>query len=402
MIRPLNGRLNLRRRAGHRTLCLVNFLLGVLCGCAGSIQSNPKRVETSSIRSRASVVPRDTDGLEVVARLTVNDSVVEADELWQEMHEELKLKAVALAPSAYTAYIQQTAARLITDRIAELLLYQRASLQLPPEAEKRIQQHVTSAIRRIVATEHNGVERLFEKHLLSQGLSLEAKRKSLRREIIISSFLEQEIKPKIPEPTRAELLATYEAIRAEAEKQRPRRRMSLIDVRTVSRLPKGLENPSREQQAAARTDALSRIETARTELESGASFADVARRYSDGLHAKEGGAWGWITQGSVRERFAPAVDVLFSLKAKEVSQVVESRDGFFLVRCDEIDEAYVQDFEHHQPELVQRYFRDAYNRNVMQLVSDLRSKAHITPANLELFHRAVVKAAPMPTNKTSR
>ncbi len=402
MIKSLKKLLNLKRRAMYRSIGIACILLGVVGGCAGSIQSNPKRVKASSIKSRASVTFRNPDGAEMVVRLTVNDDVVEADELWQQMREELKLKAATLAPSTYTAYIQQTAARLITDRIAELLLYQRASLKLPPEADKRIEQHVTSAIRRIVATEHNGVERLFEKHLLSQGLSLKAKRKSLRREIIISSFLEQEVKPKIPEPTRAELLTAYEDIRAEAQKQQPRRRMSLIDARTVARLPEGLDNPSRQQQAAAKTDALSHIETARDELDSGSSFADVARRYSDGLHATEGGAWGWITKGSVRERFAPAVDALFILKAETVSQVIENRDGFFLVRCDEIEKADVQGFEQLQPQLVQWYFRDAYNRHVMQLVSDLRSKARITPANLEHFHSAVVKAAPTPPGEAPR
>ena len=164
MNNPLKKSLSLKRRARYRSVCIVCASFGVLAGCAGSIQSNPKRVKPSSIKSRASVAADNAGGPEVGVRLTVNDDVVEAGELWQGMKEELERKAATLSPSRYAAYIQQAAARLITDRITELLLYQRASLKLPPEADKRIEQHVTSAIRRIVATEHDGVERLFEKH----------------------------------------------------------------------------------------------------------------------------------------------------------------------------------------------------------------------------------------------
>ena len=110
------------------------------------------------------------------------------------------------------------------------------------------------------------------------------------------------------------------------------------------------------------------------------------------MHADEGGAWGWVTPGSVRERFEPAVNALYALDEGAVSDVIETADGFFLVRCDEIDHGAEPEFEALQPQLKERLFRLAYNQLIMDRVNQLRAKARIEPADLETLHAAVVRA----------
>ncbi|MCH7872740.1 MAG: peptidyl-prolyl cis-trans isomerase, partial [Planctomycetes bacterium] len=101
---------------------------------------------------------------------------------------------------------------------------------------------------------------------------------------------------------------------------------------------------------------------------------------------------GWIRRGSVREGFEPAVDALFGLDEGEISTIVEGGDGFFLVRCDEIDEPVTPDFETLQPELADRYFKVQYNRLVMERVEKLRQQAHIAQDDLNRFFVAVIEA----------
>ena len=103
---------------------------------------------------------------------------------------------------------------------------------------------------------------------------------------MVARYLDNEVKPRVGEPSRAELLAAFQANRDQWRRP-PRRSMSLIDVRVLDHLPEGVNNPTREQQDAARSAARAIAQTAWTELESGVDFADVAKRYSDGLQRND-------------------------------------------------------------------------------------------------------------------
>ncbi len=81
------------------------------------------------------------------------------------------------------------------------------------------------------------------------------------------------------------------------------------------------------------------------------------------------------------------------LRTSEVSEILETPDGFFLVRCDELEPALEPDFLTVQPQLKEFYIRKAYNQMIAELISELRSKARIEPVRLERFHAAVVAAA---------
>ncbi len=347
-------------------------------------------------RRNAAPTYQDPDDTSPITRMTVNGDTVEADELWLGLHEELAARATSLTPEQYRDFVEKRSARLVRDAIAELLLSQRASLRLSPEAEKGLDSLVDAEIRKIITADYDGRQRRYEKHLESLGETLEQVQRKLRREVLISSYLEQKLKPKIVEPTRAELLAQYKAM-TDSIRQPNRRRTSLIDVRVIDCLPPDVDRPTREQLETARTEALTRIRAAQTELQNGAYFADVARRYSDGLHAVDGGSWGWVSKGSVRERFEPAIDALFQLRPAEVSEIIEAADSFFLVRCDEIEETIEPDFQTIQPELLAQHRNESYNRLIAELVAKLRQEARIRPANLERFHAAVVEAAASPS-----
>lgn len=380
------------------------WLAMVAHGCAKPIQPNLSRLthQPQAASSRADKPNQfDPSGTSPVDGLTVNAESVKATAMWNGLHEDLALQAKNLTAAEYQAFVEQRAARLITDRIPEMLLHGVASSRLSESMNAGIDKYVDEEIRRIVTTQYDGVQRKCEKDLESKGSSLEDLRSKLRREIVITSYLDAEIKPKVAEPTRAELLAAYEA-NAASFRRPARRKMSLIDVRVGNRLPENIGTPTPAQLETARTEARSQVEAARAKLLGGDDFAEVAKRYSDGLHASEGGAWGWVTPGSVRERFEPAVAALFELGAGEVSDILETDDAYFVVRCDEVDGGYEPDFQSLQPELSERLFRAAYNKQIMEIVTDLRDKARIEPANLDRFHAAVVAAAPSRESLLSR
>ena len=375
--------------------CLAALLSGPHFAChmpvssliGGTENAVRKRVTPTRDKMRTG----DTES-SATSRLVIHGESVWAEEIWQQHYDELDAEAKTRTPSGFRDYVAKRAYELIRDYIAGILLAKQASLRVTPDIEQRIDSYVDGEIRKIVTTDHGGRQRRYEKYLESSGKTLANTRARIRRELLIASYLEQHIRPMILQPTRAELYAEFEAS-LESLRRPPRRRMSLIEIRITDRLPHGANRPTRDQLSKARQKALASIRAAYGELASGSDFAPLARRYSDGLHVPEGGAWGWITQGSVRQRFEPAVNALFELDENTVSEIIEGGNSFFLVRCDEIDDTVTPNFQSHQPELKDRVFREQYNRLVMGHVEELRDNAGIDQDDLDRFFIAVVEDA---------
>ncbi len=393
-VKRVTGRLpgTARLTAG---LCLL-LLAGCHVPVGGASDRSAAAPATSQNRGMSAEMPApapSTQGDGPVSRLIVNGDVIEAHSLWHGLHEELARQQGALTIEGYRNFVARRAADLLREAISETLLLQKARLNLSPEMEKRVEGFVDEELRKIITTQYEGRQRRYETALQQNGQSLDDIRERLRREIIIRNYLEQEVKPRIAEPTRDELYDAYQQL-AESSQRPARRKMSLIDVRVRDRLPNAAADPTPKQRQDARAQAKEKIESAKARLDAGAEFADVARQLSDGLHADDGGSWGWVSEGSVRARFEPAVEALYRLHADETGNIIEVDDGFLIVRCDEIDAATQPDFESIQPKLVQRHFRGTYQRAISQLVEELRDRARIEPQDLGRFHLAVVAAAP--------
>ncbi len=373
--------------------CLfVSILLG---GCYVPIGSEIKKTSVSPGRARtassAAQSKSSNESESQAHRLKVRDEVIEAGDLWREYRRDLLAQAKSVPANEYRNLVANRAFRWINDKLASALLFQKASLRMSPQTMQRIDQYVDSDIRRVVTTEFDGVQRRYERHLESEGTTLEEERGRRRRQIIVGSYLEEQIKSEIASPTRAELMAAFEANR-EAWLVPPRRRMSLIDVRLTNLLGENVTTPSREEQGVAKEKARSIIQTAQSELASGVAFADVARRHSHGLHAEDGGSWGWVSVDGVRERFKPALEQLYTLQEGRVGDPIETADGFLLVSCDKIDPGFEPTFEAVQPALQEQHFRSAYSRRVDKLVDQLRRDAGISSALIERFHAHTVEA----------
>lgn len=75
-------------------------------------------------------------------------------------------------------------------------------------------------------------------------------------------------------------------------------------------------------------EAKDKIDAALRELDSGADFADVATKYSDGESAKSGGELGWFNKTEMLPEIA---SVVFNLEKGDRSQVIESSLGYHIV-----------------------------------------------------------------------
>jgi hypothetical protein len=125
---------------------------------------------------------------------------------------------------------------------------------------------------------------------------------------------------RLGQDLEAELKADYEKNKATyLQPEQVRARHILVSLRDGS--------PAADARARARADSLDRA------LKDGASFPDLAERFSDDpATAASGGDLDWFSRGRMAKEFDDAV---FALKVGEVSAPIKTRFGYHVIRLDD-------------------------------------------------------------------
>ncbi len=150
-----------------------------------------------------------------------------------------------------------------------------------------------------------------------------------RRSILQQRLIEQlrqkgKLRP-IP-PTDAEMRAFWEANRAQQPK-----RPAAVSFRQIVIVP--------QADSAAKADARHLADSLLGALRHGASFAEVAKRYStDSASREQGGELGWFRRGVMVKEFE---DTAFRLKPGVISDVVETEFGFHIIKVERVQPAEV-------------------------------------------------------------
>ncbi len=118
-----------------------------------------------------------------------------------------------------------------------------------------------------------------------------------------------------------------------------------------------------------------KINELREQLIGGADFIELAKENSqDPGSAQNGGSLGFVTRGQM---VAPFEEAMFELPVGELSEVVESRFGYHLIKVDEIEAADVKAFDdvEVQEELVNQVLQERRDQEFEKRVEDLRQVA---------------------------
>ena len=71
-------------------------------------------------------------------------------------------------------------------------------------------------------------------------------------------------------------------------------------------------------------------------------FGSLAKQYSEAENASQGGDLGWIQKGMLGEKIE---SILFSMEAGDLSEVLAERDGFHILKIEEVKEELQKSFE---------------------------------------------------------
>lgn len=203
----------------------------------------------------------------------------------------------------------------------------------------------------------------FLKVLEEAGESMSDFRESLKKQFIAISMAQAKRYEFEQEAviTEDDMRAYYEAHRDEfSHEERIHLRRIFLDA--------GSDTESRVRARA-------RIEELREEAALGAEFAELAKTYSQGPEAEEGGLLGWIARGDLVEALDGAA---FALGDGEVSPPVETEFGYHILRVDDRQAAGTATFDDIRTEIEPRLRASYAQERYKKWISELRKRSRVT------------------------
>lgn len=287
---------------------------------------------------------------EVVSRIAavVNDDIITTLQLDERIAGELGTEAVATIAAAERL--------IVLDKMVEETLVEQRVKQLGMQVgDEEVEQAINDVQRQ------NNIERSqLELALQAQGLTMESYRAKLRKQLLQFKLVGREIRDKV-EVTNQETRDYYRE-HIEEYREDPFIRLSRISFF----LPAG---SAADQVNALR--ALSREALAR--LRAGEELEQVLADYR-GDKGAEGGPMGQFGEGELTDPFASAVA---GLLPGQFSEVIDTPQGFHILRLDELNPGQVPDFESVKEQISQKLIEQKREEALGSWMEELKKNAHI-------------------------
>jgi peptidyl-prolyl cis-trans isomerase C len=204
-------------------------------------------------------------------------------------------------------------------------------------------------------------EQGFADALQRSGTTEEELRGDLRKSIAIQELIEQELGSDI-EVTETDQRDFYDE-NPDMFEQPESVTASHILISTQD-----LEGEEAKQEAKERAEEL------RTQLEEGADFAELAEEHSEGPSASRGGSLGQFSRGQMVPAFEEAA---FALEPGEISDIVETRFGYHIIKVDDKSEAGTTPYEEVKDQIGQYLEQQKRQEAIQSYIDELKDDADI-------------------------
>lgn len=241
----------------------------------------------------------------------VNDSVIMQSELEAEARQlRIMIQGGGERVPPHDAFMRQVLDRMIAIEL-QLQYAERAGITI---SDDRVNIALTELAQR-----NGGTLSDLPAMLAEQGINYTEFRENIREELLRNEVQQRAVDSRVTvsQQETEEYIARQKSLGAGEEYH-----VSHILIAVPG------QAPPQEIEAARK-----RMDDIRQQIIDGASFAEMARAYSDGQQALEGGSLGWRKLTDVPTLLTDAVA---RLDAGEVSQPIRSGSGWHLVRVDEI------------------------------------------------------------------
>jgi len=199
-----------------------------------------------------------------------------------------------------------------------------------------------------------------EKAVTSQGINWEDFKNNIRNKILTQEVIRREVGGHIT-IGREDALKYYNDHKQEFI--RPEQiALSAIEIKTEGK--KESEIPELKAKA----------ENLRKRVADGEDFGELAKRFSDGSTAQQGGYLGIYKQGELTKELWDAVA---TLKKKEMTGVIETKQGFLLLQVLEHYTEGEQPFEKVENEIMDKLYSEKMEPALREYLKTLREQSYV-------------------------
>jgi len=260
------------------------------------------------------------------------------------------------SPEQLKTAIEERQKNALRDLIDQSLLVQRAKdmgVSVEPEVIKRL-----DAIR--IQNKLESMEEL-EKAVSSQGLNWEDFRNNIRSQLLTQRVISSEVGSHIT-------IGDDEVQKYYKEHQkefvRPEQvALRAIEVNTAGKTPEEV------------TKLKEKADTALRRVKDGEDFAEIAKRLSDGSTAKDGGGYlGTYKRGELSKELE---DRVFKMKSKELTEVIETKQGYLILQVLERYEEGEQPLEKVRNEIMDKLYSGRMEPALREYLKTLREQSYV-------------------------
>ena len=317
----------------------------------------------------------DTVVEEIIAR--VNNEIITRTEYVRsrdQLKQELQQQDAATADRAF-AEKQRDVLRDLIDQ--QLLLQKGKDLGITADTE------LIKKLDEMRKQMNLGSMEELEKAAEAQGASYEDFKQNLRNQIITQRVIGQEVGSKLA-MNKEDVRKFYDQHRTEMERPEEVR---LAEILIAPKMPAKPavgtdakpEPPSEAETEAALAAAQAKAQDLLDQVRKGAKFADLAKKYSDGPSAKDGGDLGSpFKRGTLSKELE---DKVFALKAGEVTDVVRTKQGFVFLQVTEHQAAGIPTLKEVEPRIQDALYMQKLQPALRAFLTTLREEAYIDYKN---------------------
>ena len=314
--------------------------------------STPPASASAPLALPAAITPNGTVVEDVIVR--VNDQIISRSDL--ERSQQQLAQEIQQQGNVSPAEVAERQKNLLRDTIDQQLLLSRAKeLGLNADAE------MTRRLDEI--RKQNKLETMedLEKAARSQGVSYEDFKSNIKNGILTQQVVRDEVGRHL-HMTQGQEQAYYEAHKQEFE-QPEQVRLSEILIPTPADAPADIV----AQAQAKAADVAAKVKA-------GGKFEDLAKTYSGGPTASQGGDLGLFKRGALAKVLE---DQTFVLKAGEATAPIRTRQGFVILKVTEHMDAGVPSMKDIEPQIQEAMYLQQMQPALRAFLTKLREGAYI-------------------------
>jgi peptidyl-prolyl cis-trans isomerase SurA len=313
--------------------------------------STPAPVKKPAEGANAKVVE------EIIAR--VNNEIItrsELDKARATAEDDAKQECQGkCTPEQLRTDIEDRQKNALRDLIDQSLLVQRGkdmSVSVEPDVIKRLDQ-----IR--IQNKMGSMEDL-EKAVSSQGLNWEDFKDNIRKNLLTQRVISQEVGSHIT-IGKDEVEKYYNEHKKDYV--RPEQ-VALREIEVATEGKKDTELPDLKKKA----------ETALQRVKDGEDFGEIAKRFSDGSTAKQGGFLGVYKRGELSKELE---DIVFKMKKSELTGVMDTKQGYLVLQVLEHYDEGEQSLAKVEPEIMDKLYSERMEPKLREYLKTLREQSYV-------------------------